>query len=311
MGFNSWTTHVLLAANKEKAFRQGSPFGLGGRQSVFLAPEQIQELALLYGSSQEALVGLFDNDSLDTETLRTRNSISDSSYIKNLIGMETFSFDATDYENAEVILDLNRPFDSQLSADQLNRFDGLFDGGCLDNVWNPAQSQMNLASLLDSGGRIVNWVSASNWPGAFCMVSCEWLLSFYALNEFNNIRVYWFHPISDGTNWPNLSAEVWRFNPNFTRRSDYNPYRAAMKESSHPGFVLAVAEVGRKRLPTEWEMPMQSHYLGGNYRDWRLDYDHVPGLPLAFEPGSDRFTPPTTPIDSDHYEYCGILRGFV
>jgi len=104
--------------------------------------------------------------------------------------MKTFSFYATSYENAEVILDLNKPFNSQMSTQQLNRFDGLFDGGCLDNVWNPAQSQMNLASLLHSGGRIVNWVSASNWPGAFCMVSCEWLLSFYAINGFQNIRVY-------------------------------------------------------------------------------------------------------------------------
>jgi hypothetical protein len=301
---------MILASNKEKAFRKGSPFGLGGRQSVFLAPEQIQELAFLYGYSQDSLKGLFDNSSLDTETLRTRNSISDSSYIKNLIGMETFSFDATDYENAEAILDLNKPFDAQLKASQLNKFDGLFDGGCLDNVWNPAQSQMNLASLLDSGGRIVNWVSASNWPGAFCMVSCEWLLSFYAINGFKNIRVYWFHPISDGSNWPNLSAEVWRFNPNFTRKSDYNPYEAALKESSHPGFVLAVAEVGQKKLPTEWEMPMQSHYLGGTYKDWRINYEHVPGLPLAFVPGSENLMPATNPIDSDHYEYCGILKGF-
>jgi hypothetical protein len=67
---------------------------------------------------------------------------------------------------------------------------------------------MNLCSLLDVGRRIINRVSASNWPGIFCMISCEWLLSFYALNNFKNIRVYWFHPISDGTNWPNLSAEV-------------------------------------------------------------------------------------------------------
>ncbi len=310
MGFNSWTTHMILASNKEKAFRKGSPFGIGGRQSVFLTPDQIQDLALLYGFSKDSLTGLFDEDSIDTDTLRTRNSILDSSYIKNLIGMETFSFDATDYENAGLILDLNKPFDAQLKPSELNKFDGLFDGGCLDNVWNPAQSQMNLASLLDSGGRIVNWVSASNWPGAFCMVSCEWLLSFYAINGFRNIRVYWFHPISDDSNWPNLSAEVWRFNPNFTRRPDYNPYEAALKESSHPGFVLAVAEVGEKKLPTEWEMPMQSHYLGGSYKDWRLDYQHVEGLPLAFEPGSASLTPSSYPIDSDHYEYCGILKGF-
>ena len=310
MGFNSWTTHLILASNKEKAFKKDALFGLGGRQSVFLTPEQIQELAILYGFSKESLEGLFDEDATDNDTLRTRRSITDASYIDNLLGMKTFSFDATSYENAEVILDLNKPFDSQMSTQQLNRFDGLFDGGCIDNVWNPAQSQMNLASLLHSGGRIVNWVSASNWPGAFCMVSCEWLLSFYAINGFKNIRVYWFHPISDGSTWPNISAEVWRFNPNFTRRADYDPYRAALKDSSHPGFALATAEVAVSKLPTEWEMPMQNQYLGEGYRDWRLEYEHGPNLPFAFELAQEKILPRTAPVDSDHYEFCGILRGF-
>jgi hypothetical protein len=310
MGFNSWTTHMILASNKEKKFEAGTPFGLGGRQSVFLQPQQIVDLATLYGFDPMSLQGLYDSSAVDQETLRTKNSVSDAAYIKNLVDMQTFSFDATSYENAERILDLNAPFDSQMEPSELNRFDGLFDGGCLDNVWNPAQSQMNLVSLLKSNGRIINWVSASNWPGAFCMISCEWLLSFYAINNFKNIRVYWFHPIQDGTNWPNLSAEVWRFKPDFTRRADFDPYSAALKESSHPGFVLAVAEVTEPKSPTEWLMPMQSHYLGGSYRDWREDYEHVAGLPFAFESSNSGYTPKSRPIDSDHYEFCGVLKGF-
>jgi hypothetical protein len=301
---------MILAANKEKKFEAGTPFGLGGRQSVFLQPEQIVNLAGSYGLESESLKGLFDSKAVDQDTLRTRNSVSDSAYIENLIQMKTFSFDATTYENAERILDLNSPFDLQMDSSELNRFDGLFDGGCLDNVWNPAQSQMNLASMLKKSGRIINWVSASNWPGTFCMISCEWLLSFYAINSFKNIRVYWFHPIQDGTKWPNLSAEVWRFKPTFTRKIDFDPYAAALQASSHPGFVLAVAEVSEPKSPRGWQVPMQSHYLGGNYRDWRDDYEHVSGLPFAFEPLESEYVPDSRPIDSDHYEFCGVLKGF-
>jgi hypothetical protein len=245
---------------------------LGGRQSVFLQPSQIVDLAKLYGFEPGSLQGLFDSAAIDQDTLRTRNSVSDFAYIQNLINMETFSFDATSYENPGRILDLNTLFDSQLETSEMNRFDGLFDGGCLDNVWNPAQSQMNLASLLRTNGRLINWVSASNWP--------------------------------------NLSAEVWRFKPTFTRRADYDPFAAALKESSHPGFVLAIAEVGQSKAPTEWTMPMQSHYLGGSYRDWREDYEHSPGLPFAFDSEKSKHIPGTQPIDSDHYEYCGVLNGF-
>lgn len=301
---------MILAANQEMKFEPGNTFGLGGRQSVFLLPQQIVELAGLYGIRAESLAGLFDSKAVDQDTLRTRNSVSDSTYIENLIQMQTLSFDATSYENAEQILDLNSPFDLQMDKTELNRFDGLFDGGCLDNVWNPAQSQMNLASLLKKKGRIINWVSASNWPGVFCTISCEWLLSFYAINNFKNIRVYWFHPIQDGTAWPNLTAEVWRYKPTFTRRFDYDPYAAALKQSSHPGFVLAIAEVGEAKSPSKWRVPMQSHYLGGNYRDWREDYEHVPGLPFAFEPVKAGYIPDSRPIDSDHYEFCGMLKGF-
>lgn len=180
----------------------------------------------------------------------------------------------------------------------------------MDNVWNPAQAQMNLASLLKSKGRIINWASASNWPGAFCMISCEWLLSFYAINKFENIRVYWVHPIEDDSRWPNLSAEVWRYKPYFTRRKDYDPYDAALTGSSHPGFVLAVAEVSEPKSPSQWLMPMQSHYLGANYRDWREDYLHTEGLPFAFEKMADFYERLSAPINSDHYEFCGVLRGF-
>lgn len=311
MGFNLWTTHMILAANKERKFEAGTRFGLGGRQSVFLQPKQIIQLGKMYGYEENSLQGLYDESEIDQDTLRTKNSISDASYIKNLIGMETFSFDATLYEKAERVLDLNIPFDSQMNSSELNSFDGLFDGGCLDNVWNPSQSQMNLVSLLKSNGRIINWVCGSNWPGVFCMVSCEWLLSFYAINQFKKIRVYWFHPIEDQSKWPNLSAEVWRFNPSFTRKLNYDPYSAALKSRSHPGFILAVAEVNEPKSPTQWLMPMQSHYLGGSYRDWRLDYQHEPDLPFAFSPTESGYVPATIPIDSDHYQFCGVLKGFV
>lgn len=310
MGFNSWTTHMILAANQEKKFQTSTPFGLGGRQSVFLQPQQIINIAQMYGIESESLQDLSNSKDIDEVTLRTRSSVSDAVYIKSLLNMETFSFDATSYENAARILDLNNPFDLQMEASELNRFDGLFDGGCLDNVWNPAQAQMNLASLLAERGRIINWACASNWPGAFCMISCEWLLSFYAINKFKNIRVYWFHPIDDASSWPNLSAEVWRFNPTFTRRADYDPYLASRKKNSHPGFVLAVAELSEAKSPTNWLSPMQSHYIGGDYRDWRDDYEHGPGLPFAFEPTKAGYSPDSIPIDSDHYEFCGVLKGF-
>ena len=51
----------------------------------------------MYGHSLESLVSLHDENVIDRDTLRTKESVLDSSYISALIGMKTFSFDATDY----------------------------------------------------------------------------------------------------------------------------------------------------------------------------------------------------------------------
>lgn len=120
MGFNSWTTHLILATYREREFDSSSLFGLGGRQSVFLQPSQIVEIAQLYGHDPKDLQGLFDLDVIDQDTLRTKNSVRDSAYIYNLLGMKTFSFDATAYENAERILDLNSSFDLQMNLSELS-----------------------------------------------------------------------------------------------------------------------------------------------------------------------------------------------
>jgi hypothetical protein len=55
---------------------------------------------------------------------------------------------------------------------------------------------------------------------------------------------------------------------------------------------------------------MQSHYLGGEYRNWRLDYNHVPGLPLEFDESLSKTLLKSQPIDSDHYEHYGVPKGF-
>jgi len=198
--------------------------------------------------------------------MRTRGHVTDRDFMRALFDVQTLSFDATDYEKTSIILDLNVPFNRQAEGGKLlGTLDSLYDGGCLDNVWSPAQSLMNMSSLLQPGGRIFNWACSSGWPGAFCTVSPEWLLSFYALNDFRNIRVYHFHPIGEHSKWPNPTAAVFRYSPHFTRDPNYNPFSASMVETSHPSFVVAVAESSKYRAPEDWEMPMQSHYLFGDY----------------------------------------------
>jgi len=87
-------------------------------------------------------------------------------------------------------------------------FDYVYDGGVLDNVWNPSNAMMNLVSRIKPKGRIINWAVGTNWPGTMCAISPEWLLGFYTINNFTNVRVYSFCVVNDGTVYPNLTVNV-------------------------------------------------------------------------------------------------------
>lgn len=312
MGFNIWTTHLMLASQLESGFRENGTIFLGGRQSVFLSEYEISELYRSYKSNLDPISEL-SQAGTDTETLRTQGGLTDTAFCKLLFNLQVKSFDVSKYENAETILDLNKPFSQHKNWDSLrSSAEVVFDGGCLDNVWNPAMALMNFASLLSPQGRIFNWVCGSNWPGAYAMVSCEWLLSFYAVNKFQDIRVYWFHPLEDKSIWPNKSALVYRYNPNFTRDPNYDRFAAATSGPSHPGFVLATAKAPSVVLsPEDWVIPIQSHYIYENLQDWRENYTHSEDLPILMNFDNLEQYEHARPINSDHYKLIGEISGVV
>lgn len=309
MGFNSWVTHVLCAMQQERACHSGALMALGGRQSVFLTKHQVAAIAKGYGVPRERLELLLADTEVDMETLRTRGGVTDRTYVKALVNASTFSFDATAYEHADSVLDLNRAFDSQGAQGVLSSADIVYDGGCLDNVFDPQMALRNLCSLLKPGGRIVNWACASNWPGAYAMVSPEWLLSFYAINGFSEIRVYVAIPLSGPGSWPNLDVALFRYSPQFTRDAAWDPWAAMQKDPGHPCFVLAVAQTSHSLAPLEWKTPMQSHYLTGGLHDWRDDYVEATGLPPRFTTAGMGSDVPGPPYGSDHFEFSGVLPG--
>ncbi len=310
MGFNSWISHLLLASQKERSFDSEGSIGLGGRQTVFLTVEDLTLLAHSYGVPENRLQKLLKNPDIDADTLRTKGGISDSAFIESLLGMKTVTFDATDYENASQVLDLNVSFSQQNATHLLGSLNAVFDGGCLDNVFDPAMAIKNLSSLLSPGGRIFNWVCASNWPGAYSMISPEWLFSFYAINRFRKIRIYIFVPQVDDSSWPNLTAAVFRYNPFYTRSATWDPWKAMQDHPGHPCFVLGVAECHSHTSPDNWLVPMQSHYLTKELFDWREEHETAEDLLFNYSetgPGADLYT---GPYGSDHFKFKGLIRGF-
>ena len=316
MGINSFIAHSFLASEREKPILSQTKFLLGGRQTIFLEENQIKLIASKYKKDAQSIDNKFSKHSLniDKDTLRTKNGITDNAFFSILFGNKPDSIDATNYEKANLIVDLNvfpqqkKIFRREFNKKSTRDFDYVYDGGVLDNVWNPSNAMMNLVSRIKPKGRIINWAVGTNWPGIMCAISPEWLLGFYAINNFTNVRVYSFCVVNDGTVYPNLTVNVFRYNPYFTKNKDWDPFKAAMSKSSHPVFTVGFADMPSK-IPKKFEIPMNIHYIYGDYDDWRQNYVHGEDIPFEFDE-SKFVSGKDLPFFSDHFKFIGTLNGF-
>src|SRR5690606_14323808 len=69
--------------------------------------------------------------------------------------------DASDYEGASIVFDMNRPAPASLRG----RFTLLVDGGTLEHIFDVPQALRNVASMLRVGGHFVSINGTNNFMG--------------------------------------------------------------------------------------------------------------------------------------------------
>ncbi len=177
-------------------------------------------------------------------------AIADKSFFALFSDARVSALDVTDYEGAEIIHDMNKPIPEELKG----RFDFIYNGSCLDNVFNPAQFIVNCSELLAPGGRIIHIEHASLWRSAYLMYSGDWFHDYYALNNFADCKVYYAR-----FKW-NHGNERWRM-------SQLQPLKKGKKavlrnyawvSSAWPHVIVTIAERGD--ASTTAKMPVQHQY---------------------------------------------------
>lgn len=94
------------------------------------------------------------------------------------------AIDASDYEGASLIHDMNRP----IPAQHQSRFSVMFDGGTLEHVFNFPVAIENCMRMLRTGGHFISVAPANNYFGhGFYQFSSE--LFFRVFSEDNGFRV--------------------------------------------------------------------------------------------------------------------------
>jgi len=161
------------------------------------------------------------------------------------------SFDASDYEQATVVRDFNKPFDHD------GAYDTVLDIGTLEHIFDVSVAFRNVAALCKPDGRIIHALPANNYSGhGFWQFSPELFFSLYSeSNGFAQTEVF-IAELDDERHW-------WKANvPKNGVRVEYT--------SASRSYVLVLT---RKQAAQTAQHVQQSDYVA-NWRGQRLSKPH-------------------------------------
>lgn len=143
------------------------------------------------------------------------------------------SFDASDFESATFICDLNQP----LTHEQ--QYDTVLDYGTSEHVFNVAQALQNIISLCAPGGQIIHALPADNCNGhGFWQFSPELFFSLYSeRNGFSDTEVF-LAEIRDWHFWYQVAPPSGGRRSEFSSRSQVYVLVRTTRREAKPSFTV-------------------------------------------------------------------------
>ena len=145
-----------------------------GRQHMLLRPSQLEKAAR--GLSMDG------NVSLSALAAAARSMYGDS-FFECLGARDVQSIDASGYEQATIIHDMNLPIQSA------REYSCVFDGGTLEHVFNVRTSFENCMRLVRVGGHVLHVLPSNNFFGhGFYQFSAEFFYRLYGAENGFEVR---------------------------------------------------------------------------------------------------------------------------
>ena len=145
MGINTAFAQLLVQAKIQGVNLQNTL--TIGRQSLTVPRKELTEIACKLGLSS-----VDENFS---------SSFADD-FLKTALGASSLtSIDYSDYQDADIVHDLNQPIPEEWS----NKFDTLIDGGTIEHIFDIKQVLSNYMNLVKPGGNIFILTTANNLCG--------------------------------------------------------------------------------------------------------------------------------------------------
>ncbi|WP_298556308.1 hypothetical protein [uncultured Algibacter sp.] len=163
---------LILSAKLKRHINLGKLI-MVGRQNLHLSQEQLGVSLKKFGYAINNISKILNKD----------NTFADA-FFEEIGGKEIHSIDASDYEDATIIHDLNEP----LKNKHKNQYSLVLDSGTLEHVFNFPQAIKNCMELTQIGGHFMGIYPCNNFFGhGFYQFSSE--LFYRVLSKENGFQI--------------------------------------------------------------------------------------------------------------------------
>lgn len=192
------------------------------------------------------------------------------------------AIDVNDFEGAELVWDMCEPVPTSMHRIA----DFIFDGSCLDNIFDAPAALRNMHMMLRPGGRIMLMEHGTAIKAAYTCFSPEWFFGFFAANGYADcqIKLGCFTKVMDFKTWTlrdwvpyDSDGKLVKATPNFGKQPGGQPV-----SGDFYNIVLAEKHVRSPNWtvnPTLSVNPVQGQY--------RLRHD--PSSDLPYQAAHQRF----------------------
>jgi hypothetical protein len=248
MGLLPHVARILLAEHKKRAIE--GDFLMIARQTTFVDEHSADKLL----TDEGVAIRRSRHIKYDTNTRSATQSpknlfLTDESFVSFFAEARVKALDVSEYEGADFVCDLNHAIPETLHGVA----DFIYNGSCLDNVFNPAQAIVNLSKMLRPKGRILHLEHGTHVNCPYQTFNPAWFLDYYMLNSFAECSIYigYFNKIMGP--W-----SLYQWNPYVLFNSERHCDWDFIPPSTKNYMIVVVAE--KSDISTNHLLPTQAQY---------------------------------------------------
>jgi hypothetical protein len=179
-------------------------------------------------------------------------------FARALGAREITACDASPYEGAQIVHDLNQPATPEMKE----RFDVVIDGGTLEHVFNFPVAIANCMEMVKTGGHLILFTPVNNYMGhGFYQFSPE--LFYRVLSPENGFQVQRMIALHDGIGESSIFGVPYPFpiSGPWYEVKDPSEVRSRVNLTNNRSVILMVLATKKECVPIFRATPQQSDYV--------------------------------------------------